>query len=217
MNDEYWSVCQISTPITSRPTAPAPSIRLRAPAVTFAAQLAARPDHRQRRAEEQLEGAGVGAVVDPRGVEARVVEDRHQDRRGGGEDQRRHGQPRPHPRRRARALLDQAHPAEQHERPEDVELLLDRQRPEMAERFRRAEAGEVGDVLEDQLPVADVERGGNDRVAELVGLGGPEDRHPGDDDEPASGRAPAAAAAPGPARSRPGACRAAPCGRAGCR
>lgn len=38
-------------------------------------------------------------------------------------------------------------------------------------------------MLEDQLPVADVERGGDRGVPELRRLGGAEDRHPGDDDD----------------------------------
>ena len=146
------------------------------------AQLAARPDHRQGRAEEQLEGARVGAVVDPRGVEARVVEGRHQDRRDQRQQQGGDGQPRPHPGGQRR-LAHELDPEQQDERPDDVELLLDRQRPEVVERAGRGEAGEVGDVAEDQLPVADVEGRGDDAVAELLRLGGAEDRHPGDDDD----------------------------------
>ncbi len=56
----------------ARPATPSPSSVLRAPVPIRAAQLAARPDHRQGGAEEQLRGARVGAVVDPRGVEARA-------------------------------------------------------------------------------------------------------------------------------------------------
>ena len=106
-----------------------------------ATQFAARPDHRQGGAEEQLEGAGVGAVVDPRGVEARAVEDRHQDRR----DQRQQ----PGSRRPAAAARPEGSgasrtsltPTQQDERPEDVELLLDRQRPEVVERAGRRRSG----------------------------------------------------------------------------
>ena len=146
-----------------------------------AAEAAARPDHRQRRAEQQAAGAGVGAVVDPRGVEGRVVEDRHLDRRDQRQRDRQQRQPRPDPRGQ-RPLVHELDPEQQQEGPEDVELLLDRERPEVVERFFRREAGEVGDVAEDLLPVVDVEDRRDDRLAELVGLGGAEDRHPGDDD-----------------------------------
>ena len=42
--------------------------------------------------------------------------------------------------------------------PDQVELLLHRQGPQMSEGRRRTEPGEVRDVLEDQPPVAHVER-----------------------------------------------------------
>jgi hypothetical protein len=44
------------------------------------------------------------------------------------------------------------------------------------------EAGEVGDVGEDLLPVVDIEERGDDALAELVRLGGAEDGDPGGDD-----------------------------------
>ena len=61
------------------------------------AEAAARPDHRQRGAGEELEGAGVGPVVDPRGVDRRVVEDRHQDQRAEGGEEGDAGEPQPDP------------------------------------------------------------------------------------------------------------------------
>ena len=78
--------------------------------------------------------------------------------------------------------MDDLDPEQQQERPDDVELLLDRERPEVVERAFGFEAGEVGDVGEDLLPVVDVEDRRDDALAELVRLGGAEDRHPGDDD-----------------------------------
>ena len=145
------------------------------------AQPATWPDHRQGAAEEQLESAGVGPVVDPGGVGPGLVEDRHQDHRDEAEEHGREGQARAHAAGRL-ALGDQLQPEQQDERPDDVELLLDRERPEVVERARRFEAREVGDVAEDLLPVVDVEHGGDDGVAELLGLGRPEDGDPGDDD-----------------------------------
>lgn len=142
---------------------------------------AARPDHRQGGAEEEAGGAGVGPVIDPRGVEARMVEDRHQDRRGDRQGERPEGEP--GTQAVVLALVDEAQADQQDERPEDVELLLDRQRPEMVQRLFGREAGEVRHVRRDLLPVVDVEDRRDDRLAELVRLGGAEDRHPGDHDQ----------------------------------
>ncbi len=144
-------------------------------------QPAARPDHRQGGAGEQLEGAGVGPVVDPRGVEAGVVEEGHGGGRGDRQGQRRDGQPRAHTGGGGRDLAHEADPEQQQEGPDDVELLLHPQRPEVVERRGRAEAGEVGDVLEDQPPVADVERRRGHRFAERHRLGPAGDRDPGHD------------------------------------
>ena len=141
-------------------------------------QAPARPEHRQRRPGEQLECAGVGAVVDARRVERGAVEDRHQDPRGdrgGGGDRGEAG---------AHAGLpccfrDEPQAEHQEEGPDDVELLLDRERPEVVERRGRREALEVGDVVDDQPPVVEVGGGAERGAAEVRRLVRPDQGHPG--------------------------------------
>ncbi len=94
-NGEYSLVRQTSTAMTTSPAAPGavedPPARRSA---TSLAQAAARPDQGQRRADQQGEGPGVGAVVDPGRIVAGLVEQCH--RHGGGGRQqpaRRSGQP----------------------------------------------------------------------------------------------------------------------------
>ncbi len=123
----------------------------------LAGQRAARPDHRQRSAEQQPERPRVGPLVDPRVVNSRMEQQRHLERRAGGQHQRDHRQPWPN-RDRSLALVHHPEPDQQHPRPDQVELLLDRQRPQMAERRRRAEQREVRDVLADLPPVVDVQQ-----------------------------------------------------------
>ena len=50
----------------------------------------------------------------------------------------------------------------------------------MVEGRGRTEAGEVGDMLKDQPPIADVEQRGSDRFAEAGRLVGTDHRHPGE-------------------------------------
>ncbi len=145
-------------------------------------QGAARPHHGQRGAEQQAEGAGVRTVVDTRGVKARVVEDRHLDRRGGGQRQGDAGQPRSH-RDRPPALADHPDPDHQQPRPHDVELLLDGQRPQVVQRRGRTELLEVGDVVEDLPPVVDVEQGRDHLAPGVAQPGVRRDRHPQRDDD----------------------------------
>lgn len=78
----------------------------------------------RQRSEQEREGAGVGALVDPGGV-GRRGEDDHQDQGRGGPG-RGHGG---HPPSAAPATGRQA----EHQRPHHVELLLDRDAPQMAE------------------------------------------------------------------------------------
>ena len=166
--------------ITSRPTAPPPSSSRRAPPGDPGAQHPARPDHRQRRADQQLLRPRVGAVVDPGRVEAGAVEHRHQDDRDERRPERHQGQARADLRARPH-LGNELQPDQQQEGPEDVELLLDRQRPEVVERLRRRELGEVGDVMEDQPPVLEVEERAARGLAEVGGLVRADHGHPGHD------------------------------------
>ena len=144
-----------------------------------AGQLAAGPDHRQGRPEEEAECARIGAVVDPRRVEPRLIQKGHREGRGGRERQRHRGEPGAN-RDRGSALGEEAQAQEQQPGPQEVELLLDRQRPQVAQRGRRAEAGEVGDVLVDHPPVAEVPGRRPDRspqVRKRRGLGQGHPRH----------------------------------------
>ena len=101
-------------------------------------------DHRQHRTHEHRLGAGVGAVVHPRQgrVVSRRVQVHHPDRRGNGAEER----DRAHDQVRAgnaEAPPAQQQHAEHDRRPEQVELLLDRERPEMQHRRRAGERREV--------------------------------------------------------------------------
>ena len=69
---------------------------------------------------------------------------------------------------------------QEYQRPDEIELLLDRQRPRVLERRRRGELSEVRLVGVDQVPVVDVEQRGDGvtpqpgQVDEAVGTGTPE-------------------------------------------
>ena len=139
------------------------------------AGLRARRGHeRQGGPGHQVEEPGVGAVVDPRRVDTWVEEDSHQN--GGQQPQgHRHDQPRAPP-----ASAGEAEQEQQYEGPDEIELLLDRQRPRVLERRRRGELGEVRLVGVDQVPVVDVEQRGDPvtpqpgQVDEAVGTGASE-------------------------------------------
>ena len=116
------------------------------------------------RADQQGLRAGVGAVVDARRVLARHVENGHQRRR-------RHD----HQPARDEQHLQRAAPPQQEahdERPHEIELLFDRQRPHVAQRRRLRELVEVGLAGEDEAPVRDVAEGGDRVAADAVELAG---------------------------------------------
>ena len=129
-------------------------------------ELARPPQHRERRTDEQATGASVGALVGAGVVEARRGDQPHRDE---GDDREAQG----HQRGAVPALAEQRDEAPDHERPEHVELLLDRQRPEVVEGAGPVEPGEVRDAQADRRPVAHVEQGG-DRLGpadgELAGV-----------------------------------------------
>ena len=106
-------------------------------------------------------GARVGAVVDARRVGVRVVEHRHLDRRRRDTDEDREQElaavPTPH---RETDADD--------ERPQQVELLLHRQRPHVLEQRRTADVLEIREMVEDQVPVLHVRERGDHLTAELV-------------------------------------------------
>ncbi|MEJ1229923.1 MAG: hypothetical protein WDM88_03625 [Galbitalea sp.] len=121
---------------------------------------------------------GIGAVVDPGRVDLRRIEQGHL--RGGG--QREGGEdPEPNP-----AQPHEAH-EQQRERPDQVELLLDRQRPEVLEELGRR-PGEVAAAARDREPVAAEGRGPEHLAADAdqhvpadEQRGGAADRHEHDE------------------------------------
>ena len=148
----------------------------------MAASAPQRPGQRQRGPDQQRRGVRVGAVVDRGRVAARRVLNRHDQRRN-----RRPGQRARHA-RAARGQPGDHAPYDQ--RPDQVELLLDGQRPQVIERRRRPGLpgrGEVRDVVQDLVPVARVRGRGQQRQPQrslLPGLdhgrrGGDHDQHHG--------------------------------------
>ena len=128
------------------------------------------PDHRECRADEQSEGARVRALVHARRVGARLVEQGHRAERQRGQTDRHQRHP--------LALAEDPDAGQEHERPDEVELLFDRQRPQMVERKRWCEAREVRAVIRDREPVVDVEHGSEHLFAHGAELRGVEERDP---------------------------------------
>jgi len=90
--------------------------------------------------------------IGPVGVEATVVHDVHP---GGRRESGRAAQ-----REQGPEAAREVHDAQDDQRPNHVELLLDRQRPGVQQRRRVRRLAEVVGVDEDKVPVADVEKGG---------------------------------------------------------
>ena len=101
----------------------------------WAAELDRAPDQGQGDAREQADGVGVGAVIDAGGVVAGVEEDPGEGDRGHRPGEHAEQQP---------AAAEELHPGGEDERPEEVELLLHRERPEVGEERGPAELFEVG-------------------------------------------------------------------------
>ena len=128
------SVSMRSSSATSAPAATGPRRRCQA-AGASGPPPGAGPGEGERGADHEAEQVRVGAVVHPGGVLAGHVEDGHE-----------HRPTRPRPRaptrtRRAGARRRRHH-GDEHERPQQVELLLHRQGPEVDEQLRRG-GGEV--------------------------------------------------------------------------
>ena len=94
-------------------------------------------------------------------------------------------------------LPEQAQQAEQQERPDQVELLLDRQRPQVLEHGRPLDEREVRLLGDDQVPVRDVGQRRPDLAGELGGVLAVEQQHDRRDRRPAACRRRRAAAGPG--------------------
>ena len=109
-------------------------------------------DERGRGTDQQLMGPGQRAVVRDRWV-GLVVADGHD---GDGRD-RRHGQGDEHDEEPpAGPAHDHGQGASHGQRPDDVELLLDGERPQVADRRCRRERLEIALAGEDEPPVRDV-------------------------------------------------------------
>ena len=120
---------------------------------------------REERAGQELVRAGVGAVVRAAHVHGREVQRGAAATRRAGHDD----QPHDLPPAIAGAPGDQVHRA-QEERPAEVELLLDRERPEVHDRIGVDVRREVVVRLADEVPVGDVEERrpeSTDRVAHV--------------------------------------------------
>ncbi len=131
----------------------------RAPASVRALPRA--PNQGQGTAQEEAAGACVQPVVEPGRVvrhrRARIVaqheRQRHRQPRGRGQEGHRDGDAHTVP-------LPHEHEHQQEQRPHDVELLLDRQRPEVPEGRGAARHLEVALLGQQLVPVGDVERSG---------------------------------------------------------
>ena len=125
------------------------------------------PRHGECSANEDGPGPGVGSLVGPSVVKPRHRQQVHGGKRRAGEKYGQGEDP-------AEFAPEQLHDQPKHHRPQDVELLLDGQRPQMVERSGAPESLEIGDTGLDRRPVAHVEhcgkRLGQPRVP-LVGLG----------------------------------------------
>ena len=113
----------------------------------------------RRGAEQDAGGARVGAVPDAEGIDARVVE--HDAEHGRAGRQREHGH-----QHEAHATAEQAEQPDEHQRPDQVELLLDRQRPQVQQRRRPTDRREVRLLDGDEVPVGDVRGRGQHRAAQ---------------------------------------------------
>ena len=127
------------------------------------AQARRSPDEHERRPDEEPRRPGVGAEVGPRRVD-RVGEDPHEDRgRQRGREHQEEQLGATH--HRQRAGHDQ--------RPHQVELLLDREGPEVGQGRGPAHLLEVRRAADDQVPVGDVGQRREDlrlQVAELAAV-----------------------------------------------
>ena len=150
-----------------------------------------RPPHGQEAAEEQLGRPGVGAVVDAVDVVAEPHLEPHRDHQGDDE------QPGEQP-----AATD-LHDAPDDGREEQVELLLDRQRPEVLQGARGGEEVGVAGAGEVEAPVRHVGEGAEHVGPQAVELLGAADAPPDEADEgdrhEGGGQETAEAAGPEPA------------------
>ena len=114
-----------------------------------------RDDERRRGADEQLMGARQRAVVRHRRVRLVVADGHHCDRRDRRDGQQAEDDRDPAP----RPARDDGEGARHRQGPHDVELFLDRERPQVADGRGGRERLEVALAGEDEPPVRDVAQG----------------------------------------------------------
>ena len=186
-----------ATPSSGEPR-PQPAVAARRPALRLRARG---PDHGRRPAEQEFPRPGIGAEVGPIGPEE---VGRHPHPHGRGHGQRHGGAEQGRAGSRWRRPGRRAWPPDQ-QRPDQVVLLLDGQRPRLLERAHRQELGEVAVTGDDLLPVGDVEQAwpGRGRGAAPAPAPGrpPRRRARARSGAPAP---PAGGAGPGAPRRRPG-------------
>ncbi len=128
------------------------------------------PEEREQGAHEDRRDPGVGAVVEAARVLPGLVEDGHP-----------HGRRRGHPGHGQRDGTEPApEPAQQHDedqRPQQVELLLDGERPQVAQQQRTPELLEVRAVGRDEVPVGRVRQRRQDLRPQLGRLVAEEEHH----------------------------------------
>ena len=149
-----------------------------------------RAEQRQRRPERQLPGAAEGREVGGGGL---LVGEVDAERERADQDERQ----RPPDRGADRAAATAPEPGgrQQQGRPDDVELLLDRQRPEMQDGARFDFLGEVVDRLGGEMPVGRVEGGADDVARDFDRAHGREEQQREGADRRRGGPRSAAAAA----------------------
>ena len=101
------------------------------PAGEVGAETAARPHHGQSGTDQEAEGAGVGALVHPRRVYTGLVDQPHG---GGGERRAGQGQAGQDRTGHDRATAGESQDDKEKPGPDQVELLLHRQRPQVIQR-----------------------------------------------------------------------------------
>ena len=119
---------------------------------------------RQCGAYQQLLCPGVGAVVHTTEI-IRVVQHSHPQRRCGcSDEQQQCCQP--------ESVSSSCQRSERHhdERPDEIPLFLNGQRPDVSERARAEQGLEVAGVIEDEMPVGDVRKRGDGVAAHRVPL-----------------------------------------------
>ena len=113
--------------------------------------MPSRGERGERRTHQQCLRARVGSVIDARRIGAGVEEDCHQRGRAEREPDQNRGE-------HLRARAHEAHQDQQRDRPQQVPLLFDRERPRVGEGRRRLERLEVRRAVEDEPPVGYVEQ-----------------------------------------------------------